>query len=71
MASTAAGRRANGEGSKPRQRPDGRWVVEFRHVDDLGKLHRSYVYGRTQKEVVANAKDVRKRLDNDLPAKEA
>lgn len=65
-----AKRRENGEGSAPRKRADGRWQVEFRRVDEYGKLQRSYVYGKTLAEVRAKAKDVRERLSKGQPAKD-
>lgn len=40
-------KRGNGEGSKPRKRPDGRW--EARYYDAIGK--RKTVYAKTRKEV--------------------
>lgn len=67
---TTAKRRENGEGSAPRQRADGRWQVEFRRVDEFGKLQRTYVYGKTLKEVRGKAKDVRERISNGQPAKD-
>lgn len=65
-----AKRRENGEGSAPRKRADGRWQVEFRRVDEYGKLQRSYVYGKTLVEVRAKAKEVRERLSKGQPAKD-
>lgn len=44
-------KRGNGEGSKPRQRPDGRW--EARYTDALGR--RRSVYASTRKEVARKA----------------
>lgn len=70
MAATKAKRRENGEGSTPRQRADGRWQVEFRRVDEYGKLQRSYVYGKTLAEVRTKAKQVRDRLQAGQPAKD-
>ncbi len=70
MVTTKAKRRENGEGSAPRQRADGRWQVEFRRVDEYGKMQRSYVYGKTLTEVRAKAKEVRDRLSKGQPAKD-
>ena len=62
-------RRANGEGSKPVQRKDGRWQVGIRYsVDGVGK--RTTVTGRTAKEARDKAQEVRDRLRADLPAKD-
>ena len=44
-------KRGNGEGSKPRQRPDGRW--EARYTDALSR--RRSVYASTRKEVARKA----------------
>jgi integrase len=46
-------KRGNGEGSKPRKRPDGRW--EARYTDAQGK--RRSVYGTTRKEVAGKLAD--------------
>ena len=46
-------KRGNGEGSKPRKRPDGRW--EARYTDAEGK--RRSVYGTTRKEVAGKLAD--------------
>lgn len=64
-------RRANGEGSKPVQRADGRWQVHVRHTDEHDVSHRTTVYGRTPTEARKKAKTVRERLGNSLPAKDA
>ncbi len=44
----AGKKRGNGEGSRPRKRPDGRW--EARYTDAAGKRHS--VYAKTREEVV-------------------
>lgn len=55
-------RRANGEGSKPRQRKDGRWVVEVRYIDPDGLSKRATVYGKTAKDARRKGEDVRRRV---------
>lgn len=55
-------RRANGEGSKPRQRKDGRWVVEVRYIDPDGLSKRTSVYGTTAKEARVKGEEVRDRV---------
>lgn len=55
-------RRANGEGSKPRQRKDGRWVVEVRYIDPDGLSKRTSVYGKTAKEAREKGEEVRRRV---------
>lgn len=50
-------RRDNGEGSAPRQRPDGRWEVRIRFLDPLtSKPKRVSVYGATKTEVREKAR---------------
>lgn len=55
-------KRGNGEGSRPRKRPDGRW--EARYWD--GQMRRS-VYGRTRKEAAAKLIEAMA-SQNDAPA---
>src|SRR5699024_9380382 len=55
-------RRANGEGSKPRQRKDGRWVVEVRYIDPDGLSKRASVYGKSAKEAREKGEKVRDRV---------
>lgn len=64
-------RRANGEGSKPVQRADGRWQVHVRYTDDHEVSRRTSVYGRTPTEARKKAKAVRDRLGRNQPAKDA
>lgn len=64
-------RRANGEGSKPRQRKDGRWVVEVRYVDPDGLSKRATVYGKTAKEAREKGEEVRARVKKKRPPKDA
>lgn len=66
-----AGRRGNSEGSAPRQRADGRWVIQLRYTDDLGVGKRIDVYGKTAKDVRSKSQAVRDRLAADLPAKDS
>jgi len=68
---TTAKRRGNHEGTVPRQRADGRWVVQLRYVDDLGVPQRAEIYGRTAAEVRGNAKAMRARLEGGLPARDS
>lgn len=67
---SASKRRGNREGSNPRQRSDGRWMVEFRYTDDNGLSQRTTVYGATATEVRDKAEEVRDRLKADLPAQD-
>ena len=62
-------RRANGEGSKPVQRKDGRWQVGIRYTVD-GIAKRTTVTGRTATEAREKATEVRGRLKAHLPAKD-
>lgn len=64
-------RRANGEGSAPRQRKDGTWTINVRHVTRDGVAKRTSVYGKTAAEARRKAKELRKRLEEGLPAKDA
>lgn len=57
------GKRANGEGSAPRKRPDGRW--EARYVDADGK--RKSFYGQTQREVATKLREVLRNRDTGVP----
>lgn len=68
---STARRAGNGDGSKPRQRPDGRWQINVAHTDADGVPKRHTVYGKTQKEAIANRKALVKRLDEGKPAKDA
>ncbi len=43
-------RRANGEGSRPVQRKDGRWQILIRHTDADGLSKRVTVTGKSAKE---------------------
>lgn len=64
-------RRANGEGSRPIQRKDGRWAVGIRYIDPDGLSKRTYVYGKTAKEAREKAEAVRERVKAGRPAKDA
>lgn len=65
-------RRGNGEGTAPIQRKDGRWQVGIFYLDPVtGAQKRTTVTGKTQKEVRDKAKEVRKRLEAQQPAKDA
>ena len=63
-------RRGNHEGSNPRQRPDGRWQVHIRYLDDHGLSKRTTVYGKTATDARDKADDVRSRLKAHLPARD-
>lgn len=63
-------RRGNHEGSAPVQRKDGRWQIGFRYVDADGVPRRTTVTGQTAAEARRKAKDVRKRIDANQPAKD-
>lgn len=58
-------KRGNGEGSKPRKRPDGRW--EARYTDAEGK--RRSVYGATRKEVAGKLVEALASKDESQPFK--
>lgn len=64
-------RRGNREGSNPIQRKDGRWQVAIRHTDDDGVSTRRTVTGKTADEARGKARDVIRRLDEGLPARDA
>jgi hypothetical protein len=55
-------RRGNHEGSGPRQRADGRWQANVRHVDRAGVAHRTSVYGKTATEIRRKVRNIPKRL---------
>lgn len=55
-------KRGNGEGSKPRKRPDGRW--EARYTDADGK--RKSIYAPTRKEVAKKLREAMAKID-DVP----
>lgn len=58
-------KRGNGEGGKPRRRPDGRW--EARYTDAEGK--RRSVYGATRKEVASKLVEALAHKDKPQPFK--
>jgi len=64
-------RRANGEGSKPVLRKDGRYAVSIRYLDPAGLSKRTTVYGRTAKEARDKAATVRERLAQKKPPKDS
>jgi len=64
-------RRANGEGSQPVLRSDGRYQVSVRHIDEDGRSRRTYVYGKTAAAAREKAKEVRQRVEKGRPAKDA
>lgn len=64
-------RRANGEGSNPVLRKDGRYAISIRYIDPDGLSKRAVVYARTAKEVREKAKEVRDRISKGQPAKDA
>src|SRR5215210_399779 len=55
----------NGEGSRPRKRPDGRWEARYWAETSAGKKRRS-VYGSTRQEVVKKLADATTTKD-DVP----
>lgn len=62
-------RRSNGEGTAPRKRADGRWVIQIRtHQTQTGKEIRKDIYGKTRADVVRKARDYRKQLENGILA---
>lgn len=67
---TTPTRRANGEGSRPVQRKDGRWQILIRHTDADGVRKRVTVTGKTAKETRQKAEEVRARLKKQLPARD-
>lgn len=63
-------KRANGEGSKPRKRKDGRWEVRVTvGYDKRGQPKRKSLYGKTQREVVRQAQDLQNKLNLGMVAK--
>lgn len=64
-------RRANGEGSKPVKRKDGRWAVSLRYIDPDGLAKRSTVYGKTAKEAREKAEEARRRVKRSQPPKDS
>jgi len=64
-------RRGNHEGSNPVLRSDGRWQVLIRHMDQYGVNKRTPVYGKTAQDARDNAGEIRKRLTEGLPARDA
>jgi integrase len=58
-----ARKNGNGEGSRPRKRPDGRWEARYWAETSAGKRRRS-VYGSTRKEVVDKLADVSTKNDD-------
>lgn len=63
-------RRANGEGSKPVQRKDGRWAAAVAWTDETGRKGRTWVYGKTAAETRTKVKAVARRLDDGLTAQD-
>ncbi len=64
-------RRANGEGSKPVLRKDGRWAVSVRYIDPDGLSKRSTVYGKSAREAREKAEEVRRRVKRKQPPKDS
>ncbi len=64
-------RRANGEGSEPVRRRDGRWAVSVRYIDPDGLSRRTSVYGKTAKEARGKAEEIRRRLRRRRPPKDS
>ncbi|MCW2608732.1 MAG: integrase family protein [Frankiales bacterium] len=64
-------KRSNGAGSLS-QRADGRWMGRVTYVNPAtGETNRTAVYGKTQKEARAKLKEVRDRLGQGAPARDA
>lgn len=57
-----AKKNGNGEGSRPRKRPDGRWEARYWVETTTGKKRRS-VYGGTRKEAAENLAEAKKAED--------
>lgn len=66
-----AKRRGNGEGSNPRQRSDGRWQINLRVSDADGVSRRVSVLGRTADECRVKAAEVRRRVADGQPPRDA
>jgi integrase len=69
-ASSSSRRRGNSEGSTPRRRADGRWQINLRVTDDLGRASRHTVYGDTTQEARDKAAEIRKRVEDGQPARD-
>jgi integrase len=67
---SSAKRRGNHEGTAPRLRPDGRWQIDLRYQDPSGAPKRTAVYGKSQTEARARAKELRKRLELGQPVRD-
>ncbi|MCP3425997.1 site-specific integrase [Rothia sp. AR01] len=62
-------RRSNGEGTKPRQRKDGRWQIDLRiSQTTTGQSIRKSFIARTRADVVAKAQTYRNQLDRGVLA---
>jgi integrase len=68
--SSSAKRRGNSEGSTPRRRPDGRWQINLRVTDELGRPSRHTIYGDTAQEARDKAAEIRKRVEGGQPARD-
>jgi integrase len=68
---SAAKRRVNAEGSNPRQRLDGRWQINIRVTDADGVSKRMSVLGRTAEEARRKTVDLRRRLEDGQPVRDA
>jgi integrase len=68
---STARRRGNHEGTAPRLRPDGRWQVDLRYLDPSGAPKRTAVYGKSQTEARAAAKELRERLKSGQPVQDS
>lgn len=68
--SSSAKRRGNSEGSTPRRRPDGRWQINLRVTDELGRQSRHTIYGDTAQEARDKAAEIRKRVEGGQPARD-
>jgi integrase len=63
-------RRGNSEGSTPRRRADGRWQINLRLTDDLGRASRQTVYGDTAQEARDKAAQILRRVQDGQPARD-
>ena len=67
---SSAKRRGNSEGSTPRRRADGRWQINLRVTDELGRASRHTVYGDTAPEARDKAAEIRRRVEGGQPARD-
>jgi len=59
-----AKRQSNGDGTRAKQMPDGRWRIDMTISDDGENKGRKSLYGKTEPEVIAKRDSLKKEMEN-------